>query len=97
MSKAKPSYQSLKAELDSILAELQDENIDVDQTVQKYKAVVWSLINSSKPNCKTPRTPLPNCRPSFRTVNDLAIGGPSHCCYSVLGVFCCLVAPYCQP
>ena len=37
MSKAKPSYQSLKAELDSILAELQDENIDVDQTVQKYK------------------------------------------------------------
>lgn len=35
--KAQPNYQDLKTELDTILLELQTEDIDVDQTVAKYK------------------------------------------------------------
>jgi exodeoxyribonuclease VII small subunit len=37
MSKAKPTYQELKTELDDILLELQRDDIDVDQTLAKYQ------------------------------------------------------------
>ena len=37
MSKPKPTYRSLKGELDAILIELQQEDTDVDQTLAKYK------------------------------------------------------------
>lgn len=37
MSKAKPTYEELKTELDAIVADLQHSDIDVDETVQKYK------------------------------------------------------------
>ena len=37
MTKPKPTYRSLKTELDIILAELQQEDIDVDQTLAKYQ------------------------------------------------------------
>ena len=37
MSKAKQSYEELKAELDTILSELQHSDIDVDQTLAKYQ------------------------------------------------------------
>jgi exodeoxyribonuclease VII small subunit len=33
----KPTYQSLKAELDAILAQLQREDLDVDTALQAYK------------------------------------------------------------
>jgi len=37
MSKAKPTYQDLKSELDAVLNDLQQDEIDVDQTLIKYK------------------------------------------------------------
>lgn len=37
MSKAKPTYQDLKSELDTVLDDLQQDDIDVDQTLIKYK------------------------------------------------------------
>lgn len=37
MTKAKPTYQELKSELDAVLVELQTDDIDVDKTLAKYK------------------------------------------------------------
>ncbi len=34
---AKPSYEQLKTELDTILAQLQREDLDVDTALQSYK------------------------------------------------------------
>lgn len=37
MTKPKPTYQELKAELDIILSELQTDAIDIDQALIKYQ------------------------------------------------------------
>jgi exodeoxyribonuclease VII small subunit len=37
MSKIKPSYETLKTELDSVMAELQREDLDVDLALQYYQ------------------------------------------------------------
>ncbi len=37
MSKAKPTYEELKTELDALVSDLQHSDIDVDQTLQKYQ------------------------------------------------------------
>jgi len=37
MTKAKQNYQVLKLELDTILSELQHDDVDVDQTLVKYQ------------------------------------------------------------
>lgn len=37
MAKSIHSYQELKTELDAILSELQNDDLDVDQTLAKYK------------------------------------------------------------
>jgi len=37
MAKTTPTYEELKSELDAISMELQNGDLDVDQTVQKYE------------------------------------------------------------
>lgn len=37
MAKKTPTYEELKAELDAIAAELQNGDLDVDQTLEKYQ------------------------------------------------------------
>lgn len=37
MTKATPAYEELKAELDTIALELQNGDLDVDQTLAKYQ------------------------------------------------------------
>lgn len=37
MTKAKPTYQELKQELDIILAELQQDDTDINQALTKYQ------------------------------------------------------------
>ncbi len=44
MSKAKPTYQNLKDELDTILLDLQRDDIDVDKALIEYKRGL-ELIN----------------------------------------------------
>ena len=44
MSKAKPTYQDLKDELDNILLDLQRDDIDVDKALIEYKRGL-ELIN----------------------------------------------------
>lgn len=37
MAKTTPTYEDLKSELDAIALELQNGDLDVDQTLQKYQ------------------------------------------------------------
>lgn len=37
MPKAKPNYEQLRAELDSIVAELQRDDLDVDKALEYYR------------------------------------------------------------
>jgi exodeoxyribonuclease VII small subunit len=37
MAKTKPTYETLRAELDALMAELQREDLDVDEAVTQYE------------------------------------------------------------
>jgi len=62
MPKAKPTYQELKAELDTIMTELQREDLDVDEALESYKRGL-ELVKQLQAYLKTAENSLTELRP----------------------------------
>jgi len=62
MSKTKPTYQELKAELDAIMVELQRDDLDVDEALESYKRGL-ELVKQLQNYLKTAENNLTELRP----------------------------------
>lgn len=68
MAKAQPtpSYEALKTELDSVMTELQREDLDVDQALIHYKRGL-ELVQQLETYLKTAENKVQELKSSFNT------------------------------
>lgn len=66
MTKPAPTYESLKAELDSIMNELQREDLDVDKALEHYRRGL-ELVSSLEKYLKTAENKVKELKAAFNT------------------------------
>lgn len=64
MTRAKPSYDHLKSELDSIMLELQREDLDVDQALKYYQRGL-ELVRQLEDYLKTAENTVTELKATF--------------------------------
>jgi len=66
MTKTKPNYQELKTELDTVMAELQREDLDVDKALEHYKRGL-ELVGQLESYLKSAENTVKELKASFNT------------------------------
>ncbi len=64
MSKAQPTYQELKTELDGVMAELQRDDLDVDTALKHYERGL-ELVAALETYLKTAETKVKKLKTAF--------------------------------
>jgi exodeoxyribonuclease VII small subunit len=64
MPKAKPNYEQLRAELDSIVAELQRDDLDVDKALEYYRRGL-ELVKQLEKYLKTAENKVRDIKSNF--------------------------------
>ena len=65
MTKAKPDYQSLKAELDDVMTALQQDQLDVDEALKLYQRGL-ELVDALQKYLKTAENKVIELKSKFK-------------------------------